>query len=362
MHYAHADCNNNIPGNRIQFVKTSTDNQLTLDSWVTDRFHPKKIDMKTLYGNKAVFQEDVYFRRFEKLADTKNQYEYFRYYKATMENCDVIWAKFRENDPRLNYFWIKNRIIKIGIDDNVIDTNDNIDFIRAADYLNIVHENTINRLIKHIGKEAAIIPHESDTIKIERINSAQSTTSRKIAKLNKLKNEQYLISGISLIPKVINDNHSAIISVELTSKLSGAKIYEPWGNRSIILERDAFKNVRSEYENDISLGKIRYGMNYSEILKSWGQPIKIRYSNNPLAIPTDIQEPSETNIVDKRFFEITIANEVRMEQNDFNMIWHYKKDFLPKNVIVFDHNGVLVKSLQLPQKESELSFAEESFY
>lgn len=311
------------------FIEQKGENTSPGIFWVSDRYHPVKIDIQGKIGNLIFIDTSQYYERIE--GTDQKSLDRIRYYEAKTISCDTIWLRINEADQKFS----KSLSLAITDDGSI---SYEISFKKIASAAGICFCNKSSILIPYIGKEVVILPQPAKGRK----NSSRH--SEKYKKNNKPETEFSIRDRIFLEKAVPSKNALNQIQLHLYSRNNAKIIWHELDDLYSISYAKNFKEVRNEYRKDIEANILRIGMNVFEIIRSRGFPDNIiDKKNDPFSFSNHIN--LQESFIDMRFSRRKSDRIVQPTENQaLNAIWIYdEKHKYPGRITV--KNGFLARTI-----------------
>jgi len=297
--------------------------------WVDSRFNPINIEESSYSFKQAKLSTDYFYAREEPKGVGKAT-SIVRYYKATTEGCDVIWARIDESDEYFKKSFDKENHMMDG----------DINWKNAEDVLGIQINDEMLKLKASIGHKYSVRAFNDGSHFKGKLTSQEREVEI---------NDHELLEIVDVYPSMYVFKGKKRGSVTLKIKReSGQILLVPWDpERLSYKDLSKGSSIRAKYFNSILQGKINFGMNTDEVEASWGRPEKKRF------LPLHKNKNGAGRFLKSDFYpysQIFIKRQVSDRENrkpaGYYEEWYYDKRLPSKQTLVFDDAGYLNKEEQ----------------
>jgi hypothetical protein len=292
--------------------------------WVDDRFDPKKLKEKDYSYRQGKLETGQFYRRLENVEGYKEKV-FNRYYKATTENCKVVWAVVNESDIKLKEYF----------DTEDHQQNGDLPWNEVSNFFHMQLSDDFLKLHAWQGKKITLLPFNEKTNVFGKSKDQQKIT--KLEYFNELK-------LINVHPGSYNENGKLISTIQIEVQDINDNLYlMPWSPKRMMMGSPwNNKNIRKQYINDIKKNQIRFGMNYHEVKLAFGRPDKERW------LPIYPKQGSESKFIKDdmypyadRFNVHTVTVQKEMYKKGHFLELYYENWLKENETLVFDENGIL---------------------
>lgn len=301
------------------------DNGTKYPRWVNDRFKPVQVQERDFAYRQGKLQKDYFYRRLESSGVTGEDQFYVRYYKATTEHCQTVWARIEESDTAFKKYF----------DQNDHQQNGDLPWEEVSELLHMQFSNTLLKLHAWKGKLITILPYTTKS-KVY----AKSKDQQRFVELNDF--EEIVLSRVHPSSFIDQGKIVSTIQIEIKRK-DGKEFLIPWDPERMIMGSPwKNKNLKSRHITDIKNNLVRFGMNGDEIKLSWGKPDYVRWLSK---FPKE-QEKYQWIKDDEfpygaKFTKHRIANQDDRKRKGYYQTWHYSERLPEGHVLVIDDKNIL---------------------
>lgn len=319
------------------FDHFSVRNQTSLDPVYPDwRYHPGTnsfLEYDKFFRRHAKLQLHPFLRKEEPVKGFADKTQPVRYYKAIVENCEVVWVRIPENSTEFERYF--------NVRDHKVDGN--VSWLWEENTLNVRFTEQYLKLKDHEGKTIVSIPVTDNTIlPAYPVDSNKLHAVPEFAKftLTKVRDNAFSVAGHLRSP----------YSLYVTDA-EGVQWRLPWDPEYLSLG-DPLKGKKFSEgvsSSDIVSGNLVYGMTKSEVRLAWGAPhlernhpiIKDSLTGQQYTFNENYLHDGTQKIPGERTFPISDGKKVGERT-----WWFYPNRLEVGQHLVFDINGKLTRDVQ----------------